>query len=180
MIVSVWFEAPVRLRVRMEAAFQGRGRTLLSEILVESCVKLDLTVSTKDAVIESLVEALAEAGAVTDRARMIADIQQRERVMSTGIGGGIAVPHAQSPGAERLTMALGRMSRPIDFEALDERPVQLVFLVVGPEERGGFIRVLARISRLLYSGDLQRNLLRARTPAEVMECIRHEEARITG
>jgi len=139
-----------------------------------------MTASTKDAVIQSLVDVLVTVGAVTERDRMIADIQQRERVMSTGIGGGIAVPHAQSPGATRLAMALGRLARPIDFEALDERPVQLVFLVVGPEERGGFIRVLARISRLLYSGDLQRNLLRARTPAEAMECIRHEEARITG
>jgi PTS system nitrogen regulatory IIA component len=111
---------------------------------------------------------------------MVADIQQRERVMSTGIGGGIAVPHAQSAGATRLSLALGRVARPIDFDALDERPVQLVFLVVGPEERGGFIRVLARISRLLYSGDLQRSLLHARTSADAMDLIRREEARITG
>ncbi len=157
-----------------------KGTTLLTEILDESCVRLDVTASTKDAVIEALVDALVEAEAVTDRARMIADIQQRERVMSTGIGGGIAVPHAQSPGAVRLSLALGRLARPIDFDALDERPVQLVFLVVGPEERGGFIRVLARISRLLYSGDLQRNLLRVRSAADALAYIRHEEARITG
>ena len=58
--------------------------------------------------------------------------------------------------------------------------MRLVFMVVGPEERGGFIRVLARISRLLYSGDLQRNLFRARTRDEVIQCIRHEESRVTG
>lgn len=127
-----------------------------------------------------LVEVLARAGVVTDTARMLADLQARERVMSTGIGGGIAVPHAQSPGATRLALALGRVASPIDFEALDERPVQLVFMVVGPEERGGFIRVLARISRLLYSGDLQRHLLGVRTPAEAMARIREEESRLTG
>jgi len=164
----------------MRGRFHSKGTILLTEILDESCVRLDVTAATKDAVIEALVGALVEAGAVTDASRMVADIQQRERVMSTGIGGGIAVPHAQSPGATRLALALGRLIRPIDFDALDERPVQLVFLVAGPEERGGFIRVLARISRLLYSGDLQRNLLRARTPAEAMACIRHEEERITG
>ncbi len=163
-----------------ESGEQAKGTILLTEILDESCVRLDVASSTKDGVIESLVTALVESKVVTDPHRMIADIQQRERVMSTGIGGGIAVPHAQSPGATRLALALGRLARPIDFDALDERPVQLVFLVVGPEERGGFIRVLARISRLLYSGDLQRNLLRASTPTEAMECIRHEEARITG
>ena len=153
---------------------------LLSEILDESGIRLDMPETTKETAIESLIGLFLENGVVTDAERMIADIHQRERVMSTGIGGGIAVPHAQSPGAGRLAMALGRMTRPIEFDALDERPVQLLFLVVGPEERGGFIRVLARISRLLYSGDLQRNLLRVRSAAEAMECIRHEEARITG
>ena len=153
---------------------------LLTEILNESCVVLDLAVSSKDAVIESLVDSLVRAEVVRDRQRMVDDLKKRERVMSTGIGSGIAVPHAQSPGASRLAMSLGRLAQPIDFEALDERPVRLVFMVVGPEERGGFIRVLARISRLLYSGDLQRNLLRARTSAEAIACIREEEAKITG
>lgn len=143
-------------------------------------MKLDLKGSTKEAVIETLVGVLGDAGVVTDRARMLEDLLKREQVMSTGIGGGIAVPHAQSPGATRLALALGRLVEPIDFESLDERPVRLVFMVVGPEERGGFIRVLARISRLLYSGDLQRNLFQARTPTEALECIRHEDLRITG
>jgi mannitol/fructose-specific phosphotransferase system IIA component (Ntr-type) len=153
---------------------------LLRELLDPSCVALDLTASNKDAVIESLVDLLHGAQVVQDRDRMVEDLKKRERIMSTGIGGGIAVPHAQSPGANRLALSLGRLAQPIEFEALDERPVRLVFMVVAPEERGGFIRVLARISRLLYSGDLQRNLFRARTPDEVMECISHEEQRTTG
>jgi PTS system fructose-specific IIC component len=139
-----------------------------------------MTASTKDAVIEELVDVLVRSEVVTDKQRMIGSLQAREAVMSTGIGGGIAVPHAQSPGATRLALALGRLESPVDFESLDGTTVQLVFMVVGPEERGGFIRVLARISRLLYPGDLQRNLLRARTPAEAVACIRHEEARLTG
>jgi mannitol/fructose-specific phosphotransferase system IIA component (Ntr-type) len=131
-------------------------------------------------VIESLVDVLVRAEVVTDRERMIEDLVRREQIMSTGIGSGIAVPHAQSSGATRLALSLGRMVDTVDFESLDEKPVQLVFMVVGPEERGGFIRVLARISRLLYSGDLQRNLIQARTPAEAIACIRHEESRVTG
>jgi mannitol/fructose-specific phosphotransferase system IIA component (Ntr-type) len=153
---------------------------LLTEILDESCVILDLAASGKDAVIELLVDALVRSEVVADRARMVEDLKKRERVMSTGIGGGIAVPHAQSSGANRLALSLGRLAQPIEFEALDERPVRLVFMVVGPEERGGFIRVLARISRLLYSGDLQRSLFRARTAADAIACIREEEAKIAG
>lgn len=152
----------------------------LSEILSESTVRLDMPSRSKDAAIVSLVESLAHAGVVTDTSQMVSDIQDRERVMTTGIGGGIAVPHAQSTGATRLAMALGRTAQPIEFESIDERPVQLIFLVVGPEDRSGFIRVLARISRLCYSGDLLRNLLLARTPAEVMDLVRFEETRITG
>jgi len=152
----------------------------LTEILSESTIHLNIPVGDKPSVIRDLADVLARAGVVTDTDRVVEDILSRERVMSTGIGGGIAVPHAQSAGAKRLALALGRMAVPVDFEALDERPVNLVFLVVGPDEKGGFIRVLARIGRLLYSGDLQRNLLRARTPTEVMECIRYEESRITG
>ena len=168
---------PRRPAVRNHLA--GRMR-LLTEILDESCVILDLAASGKDAVIELLVDALVRSEVVADRARMVEDLKKRERVMSTGIGGGIAVPHAQSSGANRLALSLGRLAQPIEFEALDERPVRLVFMVVGPEERGGFIRVLARISRLLYSGDLQRSLFRARTAADAIACIREEEAKIAG
>jgi len=157
-----------------------KGNALLTEILDPSCVKLDLEATDKDGVIEALVDVLVSAEVVTDRERMIQDLVQRERLMSTGIGGGIAVPHAQSVGATQLALALGRVAKPVDFESLDEKPVRLVFMVVGPEERLGFIKVLARISRLLYSGDLQRSLLGARTPAEAVACIRREESRLTG
>ena len=162
----------------MRSNLPGRTR-LLTEILGESCVILDLDVPDKDAVIESLVDALVQAEVVTDRDRMVEDLKKRERMMSTGIGGGIAVPHAQSSGANQLAMSLGRLAHPIEFESLDERPVRLVFMVVGPEERGGFVKTLARISRLLYSGDLQRNLFRARTPAEAVAYIRDEETKIS-
>jgi len=147
-----------------------------SEILHESCVALDLPALTKSDVVSALLDLLAKHGVVTDAAQALKDIEAREKVMSTGIGGGIAVPHAQSEGATRLALALGRTRVPIDFEALDNRPVQLIFLLVGPEERGGFIRVLARISRLLYSGDLQRKLLQAQTQAEVMRYLQEEES----
>jgi mannitol/fructose-specific phosphotransferase system IIA component (Ntr-type) len=155
-------------------------QTLLTDILSEPAVLLDLDVETKDAALAALVDLLAGTGVVTDRELMLQDLHNRERMMSTGIGGGIAVPHAQSAGATHLALALGRLARPVDFQALDHKPVALVFLVVGPKERRGFIPVLARIARLLYQEKLKSTLLRARTPAEVMEIIRFEEARITG
>ena len=90
----------------------------------------------------------------------------------------MAIPHAQSPSVKSLSVALARTASGLAFDSLDEKPVRLVFLIVGPEERGGFIRILARISRLLYSGDLQKRLLEAESPAEVIEIIGEEEERL--
>jgi fructose-specific phosphotransferase system IIA component len=151
----------------------------LTEVLDERAIGLSLDARTMDEVIERLIDLLAQNGVVTDRDQVMRDIRKREEVMSTGIGGGIAIPHAQSKGASRLAVALGRTRQEIDFNSLDGRPVQLFFLVLGPEERGGYIRVLARISRLLYSGDLQRNLAHARNTAEALEYLRLEEEKVT-
>jgi fructose-specific phosphotransferase system IIA component len=151
----------------------------LTEVLDEQSISLSMDARNMDEVIEYLVDLLASRGVVTNREAVIQDIRKREEVMSTGIGGGIAIPHAQSKGASRLAVALGRTRQGIDFNSLDGRPVQLFFLVIGPEERGGYIRVLARISRLLYSGDLQRSLAHARNHTEAMALIRQEEERVT-
>lgn len=151
----------------------------LTEILDERAISLALDGTSMEEIVGGLVDLLAATDVITDREAVIRDILSRERVMSTGIGGGIAIPHAQSKGATRLAVALGRSRREVDFNSLDGRPVQLFFLVVGPEERGGYIRVLARISRLLYSGDLQRRLGQSRNAADAMEMIRAEEERVT-
>jgi mannitol/fructose-specific phosphotransferase system IIA component (Ntr-type) len=151
----------------------------LTEVLDERAISLALDGTSMEEVVGGLVDLLAATDVITDREAVIRDILRREEVMSTGIGGGIAIPHAQSKGAARLAVAMGRSRREVDFNSLDGRPVQLFFLVVGPEERGGYIRVLARISRLLYSGELQRRLAQARTAQDAIALIRAEEERVT-
>jgi fructose-specific phosphotransferase system IIA component len=148
------------------------------EILDESCIALDLEISDKTSLVRKLVDILEEAGVVTDKEEVIQRVLERENLMSTGIGGGVAIPHAQCRGAERLAIALARTKEGVDFDALDSKPVRLFFLIVGPEEKGGYVRILARISRLLYTGDLQRSLYRAETPRQAIETIRTEEERL--
>src|SRR5512140_2007553 len=109
----------------------------LTEVLDEQSIGLSMDARNMEEVIAKLVDLLVATGVVTQRDVVIQDIRKREEVMSTGIGGGIAIPHAQSRGANRLAVALGRTRQPIDFNSLDGRPVQLFFLVIGPEERGG-------------------------------------------
>jgi len=149
------------------------------DILEEKCVALDLEARDKEDLISKLVDMLGAAGVVTDRDEVVRRVLDREKLMSTGIGGGVAIPHAQCKGASRLAIALARTKDGVNFDALDGKPVRLFFLIVGPEEKGGYVRILARISRLLYTGDLQRSLYRVETPQQAIETLRNEERRLS-
>lgn len=150
----------------------------LSQLLRPNAVRLDLVVTSKEDLIQKMVAVLDADGLLTDAESVTASLLERERVMSTGIGGGVAIPHAQSPGVRELAVCFARVGADLPFDALDGKPVRLVFMIVGPEERGGFIRILARISRLLYAGDLQRELLAASKPEDVVAIIRQEEEKL--
>jgi mannitol/fructose-specific phosphotransferase system IIA component (Ntr-type) len=150
----------------------------LTDLLSQENIALDLPATTKQAAIEALVGLLARSGRVSDAAAVVTDVLERERLMSTGVGSGVAIPHAQSRGAQSIAMALGRTRDDIDFKSLDNKPVGLIFLIVAPDGPGGFVRILARISRLLYSGELQSSLRKARTADEVIRTIAAEEAKL--
>ncbi len=150
----------------------------LTELIQTNCIQLDVPAKDKAELIRLMVDRLVQASIITDPQAVLQALLERERVMSTGIGGGVAIPHAQSQAVSRLAVSLARPGSEISFESLDEKPVRLVFMIVGPEERGGFIRILARISRLLYTGDLQKRLLLAQTPDEVQRIIAEEEEKL--
>jgi len=147
----------------------------LGELIRTECILLDADVSHKEALFGLLVQRLEHEGLVTDPDDVLSSLREREKVMSTGIGGGVAIPHAQSEGARQLTVAIARPARPLEFGALDGMPVDLIFLVVGPPQRGGFIRILARISRLLCDGEIHARILRASTPEGVYRIIAEQE-----
>jgi PTS system fructose-specific IIC component len=155
----------------------GEAMNLL-DLLTEETISLDMSATDKLSVIQQLVALLDRAGLVHDAEQVVQDILERERLMSTGVGSGVAIPHAQSKGAQQLAMAFGRTAGDIDFKSLDSKPVGLFFLIVAPEGLGGFVRILARISRLLYSGELQTSLREAKTPGEVIAIIANEEQRL--
>ncbi len=133
---------------------------------------------SKEEMIRSMVEPLVEAGIVESASKVTRALLERERVMSTGVGGGVALPHAQSEAVREFAVAIAKPKEPIDFQALDQKPVQLVFLAVGPEDRTGLMRVLTRISRLLYTGDLQKKLLKVAGADEAIRLIAAEESKL--
>lgn len=130
----------------------------------------------KDDLLQQMVDMLVRGGRVPQSEPLMGELLKRERVMSTGIGGGIALPHALCDDLDQLTMVFARTHQPIDFEALDSQPVDLIFMLVGPKAAGNvYVKLLARISRLLQSEDFKTRLRSAPTPADILEVFRGEE-----
>jgi len=150
---------------------------LLSELLTAARVKVPLGSRTKGEVLRELVQIVAAENAGADAEAILASVLEREDVLSTGIGGGIAIPHGKTPQVSRLTLVAGVAKEGIDFDALDGQPVQLFFLLVGPENASGaHVKALSRISRLLRREDLRARLAQASSPDAFLGVIRSSEA----
>ncbi|MGH7457529.1 MAG: PTS sugar transporter subunit IIA [Longimicrobiaceae bacterium] len=149
----------------------------LTELLTPERIKVPLEASDKDGVLEELVRLAAGGGLVQDVARLVRAVRDREEVLSTGIGNGVAVPHGKCPGVSSLLLAAGVAREPIDFDALDGEPVRLFFLLVGPESAPGpHVRALSRVSRLLRRDSLRDRLAQASSPDEFHAVIAEAEA----
>lgn len=149
----------------------------ISEILNESLVVTDLDGQSKDEIINALVTVAGKSPKVLDLERMRAAIFEREKKMSTGVGSGFAIPHCKTDAVTDIVAAFGITRQPIDYQSLDEQPVRLVFLLVGRDNLvGPHIKLLSRISRLMHKEEFRNRLLDKRTPADVLEAFRQEEA----
>jgi fructose-specific phosphotransferase system IIA component len=149
----------------------------ISEILNESLVITNLDGQSKDDIINALVTLAGKSPKVLDVEKMRAAIFDREKKMSTGVGNGFAIPHCKTDAVTEIVAAFGITARPIDYQALDDQPVRLVFLLVGRDNLvGPHIKLLSRISRLMHKEEFRTRLLDKRTPAEVLEAFRQEEA----
>ncbi len=148
----------------------------LLDILSADSTLVDLRGETKEDIIAELVDTLAVGDAISDRDKVLQAVLEREKIMSTGIGDGIAIPHGKSDAVEKLVAALGTQRRGVDFEALDGEPAYVFFLLVSPANVSGpHIKALARISRLLKNDDFKKKLIAAETAAEIIEIIETEE-----
>ena len=148
----------------------------LLDILSADSTLVDLRGETKEDIIAELVDTLAVGDAISDRDKVLQAVLEREKIMSTGIGDGIAIPHGKSDAVEKLVAALGTQRRGVDFEALDGEPAYVFFLLVSPANVSGpHIKALARISRLLKNDDFKKKLIAAETAAKIIESIETEE-----
>jgi len=134
----------------------------LTDLLAPQAVVPALRVNSKK---QALQELAARAAVMCGRSeREVLDVlMQRERLGSTGIGGGIAIPHGKLAKLDRLFGAFARLERPVDFEALDGQPVDLMFLLLAPEGAGAdHLKALARVARSLRDPEIARKLRESR------------------
>jgi PTS system nitrogen regulatory IIA component len=134
----------------------------LTDLLVPQAVVPALRVSSKKQALQELAARAAALSGQNER-DVFEVLMQRERLGSTGIGSGIAIPHGKLAKLDRLYGAFARLERPIDFEALDGQPVDLMFLLLAPEGAGAdHLKALARIARLLRDPEVARKLRESR------------------
>lgn len=148
----------------------------LTDTLKLQNVKVPLLALNKTDAIRELIDTLQASGDVTDSARVLEAVLEREATRTTGIGYGLAIPHGRTAGAKSLTMALGRCAGPIDFQAIDGRPVSIVWLLVSPPDRSvAHIATLARITRLMMNDRFRSEMNKASTADDVLKLISAQE-----
>jgi mannitol/fructose-specific phosphotransferase system IIA component (Ntr-type) len=134
-----------------------------SLLLAPERVRVPLVAASKQEVLAELVGVLVDSlGVAAERDEILQAVLERETVLSTGIGGGVALPHAKYNGLNGLVMAAGTSREPIEFEALDGQPVRLFFLLLGPDSAAGaHVRALSRVSRIVQDASLRGRLVGA-------------------
>jgi PTS system nitrogen regulatory IIA component len=146
------------------------------DILDKESIVTELKGASKKQVLEELIEALLEKRPHLDRENLMRVLLERERLGSTGIGDGIAIPHGKLKDLDQLALSFGKSTRGIDFESMDGKPVHLFFLLVAPESCAGIhLRALAKIARLLKNGTVRKRLGAVSTREEVYSVIQQED-----
>lgn len=141
----------------------------LSKFCEEELMTFDLQGQSKEEVITELVEMAAQSNLVRDRDDLLAAVLEREKLVTTGVGYGVAFPHAKTRALKGIVIVFGRSEVGIDFEAMDKKPVHLFFLIAAPEDAiGAHLNVMARLSYVMKSEKNRERLMRAKTAGEVM------------
>lgn len=132
--------------------------------------------TTKEEAISELIDLFKNDDRVKDTESILNSVLEREKIMSTGVGKGFAIPHAKTNSVNEIIAAFGKIDNPIDFQALDDQPVNLVFLLVGKENLvGPHIKLLSRISRMMNIEEFRESLANATTAQEIYDLFETEE-----
>jgi nitrogen PTS system EIIA component len=144
----------------------------LSGLLKEKYVELDLQEKDKKKILIELVDSIAAKGKIKDKKEILASLVKREKLGSTGIGNGVAIPHTRSAKVSDFILAFGRQAKGIDFGALDGEKTYIFFVLISPEDNiGGHLKILAEVSRLVKDKFIVDRLKAAQDKKEILKVI---------
>jgi PTS system nitrogen regulatory IIA component len=151
------------------------------DYLKEDCIITNLKSRDKEGVLRELIKLLEKNGYVKDGDKILETVLEREKLGSTGIGQGIAIPHAKTEQINDIVCALGISQNGIDFDSLDGEPVYIVFLVLAPTKSiGQHLKTLAKIARLLKDKVFRNALRNAKSPSEALKIIKEDEEKLNS
>ncbi|MBD3218531.1 MAG: PTS fructose transporter subunit IIA [candidate division Zixibacteria bacterium] len=144
----------------------------LSKFTEEELITFDLKGEEKEAVIEELIDLASKSKLVRDRDELLKDIIERENLVTTGVGYGVAFPHAKTKAVKGIVIAFGRSDKGINFDAMDKKPVYLFFLIAAPEDAiGAHLNVMARLSFLMKSEENREKLMNVNNQGELLTIL---------
>jgi fructose-specific phosphotransferase system IIA component len=148
----------------------------ICDIIKEEYIIAELKGQNKEDIINELINIFKDDKRVNNLEKVRTAVLEREKIMSTGVGKGFAIPHGKTDAVNEIIAAFGKSNKPIDFAALDEQPVYLVFLLVGKDNLvGPHIKLLSRISRMMNKDEFRENLIKAKTAKEIYNIFLEEE-----
>jgi len=148
----------------------------ISEILEVEFISPKVEGNDKETVLNNMVDLVSKSSKIIDKEKVRNAIFNREKIMSTGVGKGFAIPHGKTDGITDIVAAFGITENDINFESLDGEPVKFIFLLVGKENLvGPHLKLLSRISRLLNKDEFRTKLASATTSEEIKELFEQEE-----
>ena len=149
------------------------------DLLNPAAIAADLQAVGKSEALAELTDVVLKVESGLDREEVIHVLQERERLGSTGIGEGVAIPHGKLKNLDKLVISFGRSRRGVDFDSMDGKPAHLFFLLIAPEESVGVhLKTLARISKLLKNPAVRKRLLEANGSEDLYSIISEEEEKL--
>src|SRR5690554_2004951 len=148
----------------------------VSDILREEFIISELKSTKKEDIINELIDLFKNDSRVVDIEKVRSSVVEREKIMSTGVGKGFAIPHGKTNSVSEIIAAFGKTTSPVEYQSLDNKPVNLIFLLVGKDNLvSTHIKMLSRISRMMNKDEFREKLLSAKTSGEIFELFKKEE-----
>ena len=152
----------------------------LSEILTKKNIIKDLKSFDKESVLEELSNFLKDRGEIPNKKNLLLSLLEREKLGSTGIGENVAIPHAKIRDIDKIITVFARSQIGVEFESLDQKPVNFIYLILAPENSTGrHLKALARISRLFKNPSLRESVLRANETDQIYSILVDEDSKFT-